>query len=355
MQVAARTHFGCADLAGAELENQDTTPCALQGSHWEQRVFNGEVMTPFSTHTSFVSSVTLATLEDSGWYVANYSAAAMYTQGVDFAYRQGCALARDNKCLTPGNPPVTNSGSRPHYCTVNGAVDCTFDNRAVGKCYAGAFSGPLPSNMQYWTNNATYGATNPIQTDFCPIVKAFDNRRCGIPSLLPVNSDVFAYYYGDNSMCLRSTLHDANYVVPNPTPAGCFRYRCVPIDENNQAARLDIIIPRIGGGAAWAVPCYFGNETYSVTGYNGNILCADPRAFCAAQSTVDPDLPGVIQMRDPEVLALKRDSTCRDEQDTETYLGGAVPLSPPFPPFPPFPTLLLPPFLILRSIDRSLP
>eukprot|EP00854_Cymbomonas_tetramitiformis_P003386 gene3386-4262_t len=65
---AARRHFGCDDLAGAELENQPTSAGRLLGSHWEMRLFNGEVMNPAFFVTPFISEVTLAFFEDSGWY-----------------------------------------------------------------------------------------------------------------------------------------------------------------------------------------------------------------------------------------------------------------------------------------------
>lgn len=37
-QAGAREFFGCADLPGPELENDDTSPCQKVGSHWETRV-----------------------------------------------------------------------------------------------------------------------------------------------------------------------------------------------------------------------------------------------------------------------------------------------------------------------------
>jgi len=69
----ARAHFSCNTLEGAELENQDTTMCAITGSHWEQRVFSGELMAPYhlSSINVYVSRVTLALFQDSGWYQVN--------------------------------------------------------------------------------------------------------------------------------------------------------------------------------------------------------------------------------------------------------------------------------------------
>ena len=63
--LAARAHFGCDDLAGAELENHLTTPCGMMGSHWEQRVLDTELMSSWMQHTGIVSALTLALHEDS--------------------------------------------------------------------------------------------------------------------------------------------------------------------------------------------------------------------------------------------------------------------------------------------------
>ena len=63
--LAARAHFGCDDLAGAELENHLTTPCGPMGSHWEQRVLDTELMSSWMQHTGIVSALTLALHEDS--------------------------------------------------------------------------------------------------------------------------------------------------------------------------------------------------------------------------------------------------------------------------------------------------
>lgn len=41
--AAARAYFACDSLNGLELENQLTTPCDLQGSHFEQRILSTTV------------------------------------------------------------------------------------------------------------------------------------------------------------------------------------------------------------------------------------------------------------------------------------------------------------------------
>ncbi|VDM52059.1 unnamed protein product [Angiostrongylus costaricensis] len=69
----ARRHFACGSLEGAELENQGGDGTAL--THWEKRVFENEAMTGTHTQNPVYSRVTLALLEDSGWYKSNYEKA----------------------------------------------------------------------------------------------------------------------------------------------------------------------------------------------------------------------------------------------------------------------------------------
>ncbi|EPB80257.1 hypothetical protein ANCCEY_00659 [Ancylostoma ceylanicum] len=66
----ARQHFACDLLEGAELENQGGDGTAL--THWEKRVFENEAMTGTHTQNPVYSRLTLALLEDSGWYKPNY-------------------------------------------------------------------------------------------------------------------------------------------------------------------------------------------------------------------------------------------------------------------------------------------
>ncbi|CAK9060384.1 Leishmanolysin-like peptidase (Invadolysin) [Durusdinium trenchii] len=80
----ARSFFDCPTLDGAELENQEGNGCSIIGSHWEQRVFAGEIMSPVSTERlveTYVSRVSLAVFQDSGWYKPNMSAADPVVKG----------------------------------------------------------------------------------------------------------------------------------------------------------------------------------------------------------------------------------------------------------------------------------
>ena len=49
------------------------------GSHWSERLFHNELMSPIMTHAVVYSAVTLALFEDSGWYVPDYTARLVFS------------------------------------------------------------------------------------------------------------------------------------------------------------------------------------------------------------------------------------------------------------------------------------
>ena len=67
-----RRHFDCPTLEGAELEDQGGDGTAF--THWEKRIFQNEAMTG-TVHTAkpVYTRLTFALLEDSGWYIPDYS------------------------------------------------------------------------------------------------------------------------------------------------------------------------------------------------------------------------------------------------------------------------------------------
>ena len=74
-----RNHFNCSELEGAELEDQGGEGTAL--THWEKRILENEAMTGTHTQSPVFSRITLALLEDSGWYKPNYEMASDLTWG----------------------------------------------------------------------------------------------------------------------------------------------------------------------------------------------------------------------------------------------------------------------------------
>ena len=70
----SRNQFDCQELNGAQLENQPTGENSCTGDHWDERMYYPEALSGvISPTTNVVSPLTLALLEDSGWYRANYT------------------------------------------------------------------------------------------------------------------------------------------------------------------------------------------------------------------------------------------------------------------------------------------
>ena len=110
-----RRHFNCSTLEGAELEDQGgegiTTLAAINNvftvfifhvafvcfyrlgtalTHWEKRAFENEAMTGTHTQNPVYSRITLALMEDTGWYKARMEMA----QPLNWGKNLGCAFAQ---------------------------------------------------------------------------------------------------------------------------------------------------------------------------------------------------------------------------------------------------------------------
>ena len=88
----AKKYFNCSTVSGVELEDSGGYDDYIN-SHWEARILLGEYMnSEVHTPEQAISGFTLALLEDSGWYKANY-----YTGGLmRFGKHQGCAFINED-------------------------------------------------------------------------------------------------------------------------------------------------------------------------------------------------------------------------------------------------------------------
>ncbi|KAK4470983.1 hypothetical protein MN116_006486 [Schistosoma mekongi] len=88
VKAAARKHFSCNDLEGADLENQYQGGAI--GSHWEGRIYGGEIMAGRIEIDYSVSRITLSFFDDSGWYIVNYKKAMKW----EYGRQLGCTFAK---------------------------------------------------------------------------------------------------------------------------------------------------------------------------------------------------------------------------------------------------------------------
>jgi leishmanolysin len=95
-----------------------------------------EIMTGSVDTRSVVSKMTLALLEDSGWYRANYSMA----DHLDWGRNQGTDFLTSPCNLWKG----------PYHCNTTQLSGCTYNREAEGYCPIVSYSGDLPQWARYF-------------------------------------------------------------------------------------------------------------------------------------------------------------------------------------------------------------
>ncbi len=100
------------------------------------------------------SKLSLAVLQDSGWYDVDYAAADAFFRGAG----AGCGFAME-RC---------DAGSR-HWCDDAGGTEyCTFDRKAKGVCELVRFQAPLAPEFQHFADPSVGGPD--VLVEHCPVV-----------------------------------------------------------------------------------------------------------------------------------------------------------------------------------------
>ena len=192
--------FNCPVLSGARLENQPTsggTMGSCIGSHLDERLFFDELMG--GNHNGIVSSnhisaVTMAWLEETGWYKGDYTKASP----ISFGAGAGCDFVKED-CIDTG---ATNPSGDDIWCAQGTHDLCTIDHS--GKALCGIFASNVPSEFQYFPNEPRLSGFPP-QRDYCPLLSK---------SALPCDPGQKCFARnGVNSVCLDSVCDEASYTV----------------------------------------------------------------------------------------------------------------------------------------------
>ena len=158
----AKKYFNCDDIDGVELEEFGGS--GTVGSHWEARILLGDYMNGVVyTSEQVISEFTLALLEDSGYYKANY-----YTGGLmQFGKNKGCDFIK-NKCVNDGK--IESKFSNEFFDDIdNGSgnhdTSCSSDRQS--RAYHIIYSyNELPSYYQYFSDQRFGGWAS---ADYCPV------------------------------------------------------------------------------------------------------------------------------------------------------------------------------------------
>ena len=203
----AKLHFGCDSMKGLRLENQGEKGSI--GSHWDARFMQGELMISEDYSEVVLSDMTLAFLEDLGYYKVNY-----YTGGLfRFGKNQGCSFL-EKECVYSEGTLFSNE-----FCVEPGKAFCTGSHTSKGSCYIAEYRSALPTSFQYFSNPKVGGK---VMTDYCPISfynKADDNYN------YPMNCVYGKKEYSDevigsNSICFETSVN------LNINTTACYKMSC---------------------------------------------------------------------------------------------------------------------------------
>ncbi|KAB5568973.1 hypothetical protein DKX38_002766 [Salix brachista] len=260
----SRNHYGASiafseNLTGLELE--DGGGRGTSGSHWEKRLLMNEIMTGSVDTRSVVSKMTLALLEDSGWYQANYSMA----DRLDWGRNQGTDFVTFPCNLWKG----------AYHCNATQLSGCTYNREAEGYCPIVSYTGDLPQWARYFPQ-ANKGGQSSL-ADYCTYFVAYSDGSCTDTNSARAPDRVLGEVRGSSSRCMVSSLVRTGFVRGSLTQGnGCYQHRCV----NNS---LEVSVDDV-----WKV-CLEAGGPVQFPGFNGELICPAYQELC---STVSVPVPG---------------------------------------------------------------
>eukprot|EP00240_Pyramimonas_obovata_P000228 CAMPEP_0118930660 /NCGR_PEP_ID=MMETSP1169-20130426/7269_1 /TAXON_ID=36882 /ORGANISM="Pyramimonas obovata, Strain CCMP722" /LENGTH=1698 /DNA_ID=CAMNT_0006873045 /DNA_START=1 /DNA_END=5097 /DNA_ORIENTATION=+ len=208
----------------------------VRGILLEDRIFNGEIMTyPAVGKRLYRSAISLALLEDTGWYFPNYDVAEELPwgkgQGRSF-FNLPCNLmplsAKHYVCPTNIYPLQgklfdleASTADVTLLDTGAPALACTGDRTAKGKCSVQEWESPLAGPYQYFQrpDESNFGGTNSLQ-DFCPWTELVTEGDC--TNAANAENGAFKKYFeefGPSARCFDVDRENVKQI-------GCLRHQC---------------------------------------------------------------------------------------------------------------------------------
>ena len=297
----ARKHFNCLSLEGGELENQGSKGTVL--AHWEKRVFENEGMTGATTKNAVFSRITLALMEDTGWYKVDYSMAEPLRWGKN----RGCLFAK-NSCKAWMSLQKNAKQTIAPFCDVvmsplkGKQTKCTVDHQSVALCNLHQYKKPLPLEYQYFetlpgiADPQFYGGSVAI-ADYCPFYQALTWTRLGqhvrgstcrfSENSLEQEKNYALESYGNTSTCI---AHGQNWSktkcrvkwTARDWGSGCYSHVC-------DSEGLSIVIE------GYKYRCFHKGQVLDVRmqttngwDYEGTLICPACDEVCFASGGVCP-------------------------------------------------------------------
>ncbi|KAK7352359.1 hypothetical protein VNO80_17779 [Phaseolus coccineus] len=248
----SRYHYAAFSGNFSGLELEDGGGRGTSGSHWEKRLLMNEIMTGSVDTRSVVSKMTLALLEDSGWYKANYSMA----DRLDWGLNQGTEFVTSPCSLWKG----------AYRCNTTQFSGCTYNREAEGYCPILTYNGDLPQWARYFPQ-ANKGGQSSL-ADYCTYFVAYSDGSCTDTNSARAPDRMLGEVRGSNSRCMASSLVRTGFVRGSMTQGnGCYQHRCM----NNS---LEVAVDGI-----WKV-CPQAGGPIQFPGFNGELICPAYHELC---------------------------------------------------------------------------
>ncbi|ETN20384.1 hypothetical protein PPTG_03405 [Phytophthora nicotianae INRA-310] len=280
VRAFVRDHFNCSTLEGAEIESQDG---GCIGSHWEERLFEPEFMTPVDSYHNVFSALTLAFFADSGWYQVNASTSEV----MHFGRKKGCSFATE-KCIdSMTQAPI----AADTFCTTFSTEfqGCSVDASSRAICSLSTENQSIPTEYQYFPDQPTKGGANSF-ADFCPLVLGYTAGDCTISTNLlqlgKSNINAFGETYCPTCKCTQTSLRSEDstlWTINPPRQSGCYAMRCFV--NVNSSVTVQLTIPRSAAQDSVNFNCTIKGEKLSVPGFSGDITCPDPAVVCEGENS----------------------------------------------------------------------
>ena len=281
----AKKYFNCENITGVELEDSSSYD-DYNNSHWEARILLGEYMnSEVHTPEQAISGFTLALLEDSGWYKANY-----YTGGLmRFGKHQGCAFLYED-CEVNDNSKNKFKNDLFAVSAINDLQRTTCSSGRQSRCYIitnNKMSRGLHISGKEIADDCFVSDFDKDEEDLSFFVGScnkgngeygtkiyYNNNYRGKNGNFP---DIFGEEISDNSFCVLSSvvplsLKDTNInefnIYNGITHPICYPMFCTSKSLTIQIYNHYIVCPREGG-------------IVEVKGdYNGYVHCPDYNLIC---------------------------------------------------------------------------
>ena len=288
----AKKYFNCDNIIGIELEDQGMGGSAL--SHWDQRILLGDYMgAVIYQEEMVVSEFTLALLEDSGFYKANY-----YTGGLmRFGKNKGCDFIQNNCLNSNFSTPFPNEffDSSEAY-----TPSCSAGRQSRTYSILNTYSYPDSKYPYNFINNNNFYYSGAIYTaDYCfthgQRIDETDNGyftgncKYGIGTygnnIFYINPSTKKYekghpnsefpeelgeIYSDTSFCILSSLTPSGKyeLYSSVAHSMCYQIFCSSLSLTIKINNDSIVCPREGGNI-------------KVEGYDGYVHCPDYNLMCS--------------------------------------------------------------------------